>query len=451
MLTIGSELVLPASGRACRVRRLLGEGSQGVVFEAEVPGSGLLALKWYYAHTASSAQRRAIDDLVDRGAPSDRFLWPVEVVDQPPVVGFGYLMPLRPPQYVGLSELLAGKVDIPFSVATALCMQLSQSFLRLHSEGLCYRDISFGNVFFDPTTGQPLICDNDNVGIDGASSSAVLGTRRFMAPEIVRGEAQPSTQTDLYSLAVLLFYILVVGHPLVGRRELRFDCWDNEAENFLFGSDPLFVFDPDDDSNAPHPELHASVLANWPLYPRFVRELFTTAFTRGVRDPRNGRVREGVWRKAMSQLRDAIVECPVCERENLWDEPGPERPRGADGTGPERPRGADGTVAIECWACDASIDSPVRLRFDGSYLVLNRHTRVYRHHLERDYDFGAVVAEVVQHPSRPGVWGLRNASDRQWRVSPPGGSTYEIGPGQTVALIPETIIDLGAARATIVA
>ncbi len=45
-----------------------------------------------------------------------------------------------------------GKVDIPFSVATTLCMELAQSFLRLHSEGLCYRDISFGNVFFDPST-----------------------------------------------------------------------------------------------------------------------------------------------------------------------------------------------------------------------------------------------------------------------------------------------------------
>jgi serine/threonine protein kinase len=430
MLTIGSELVLPASGRACRVRRLLGEGSQGVVFEADVAGTDPQALKWYYAHTASSAQRRAIDDLVDRGAPSDRFLWPAEVVEQPPVAGFGYLMPLRPLQYVGLSELLAGKVDIPFSVATTLCMELAQSFLRLHSDGLCYRDISFGNVFFDPETGRPLICDNDNVGIDGQSTSAVLGTRRFMAPEIVRGEAQPSTQTDLYSLAVLLFYILVVGHPLVGRRELRFDCWDNEAESFLFGSDPLFVFDPDDDSNAPHPELHASVLANWPLYPRAVRELFTAAFTRGLRDPRNGRVREGVWRKAMSQLRDSIVECPVCERENLWDDAG---------------------GAIECWACDAVIDPPVRLRFDGSYVVLNRATRVYRHHLERDYDFTTVVAEVVQHPTRPDVWGLRNAGGGRWRVSPPGGSTYEIGPGQTVALIPDTIVDLGAARATIVA
>jgi serine/threonine protein kinase len=430
MLTIGSEIVLPMSGRACRVRRLLGEGSQGVVFEAETSDGETLALKWYYPHTASSSQRRGIEELVDRGAPSERFLWPQEVVEQPPVVGFGYLMPIRPPEYVGLADLLAGKVDIPFSVATSLCMELAQSFLRLHSQGLCYRDISFGNVFFDPATGRPLICDNDNVGIDGQSSSAVLGTRRFMAPEIVRGDAQPSTQTDLYSLAVLLFYILVVGHPLVGRRELRFDCWDNEAESFLFGTDPLFVFDPDDDSNAPHPELHASVLANWPLYPRFVRDLFTSAFTRGITDPRNGRVREGVWRKAMSQLRDAIVECPVCERENLWD---------------------DTTGAIDCWACDATIDPPVRLRFEGSYLVLNRTTRVFRHHLERDYDFGTVVAEVVQHPTRPDVWGLRNRRDRPWRVSPPGGSTYEVGPTQTVSLIPGTFLDLGGATATILA
>ena len=67
--------------------------------------------------------------------------------------------------------------------------QLADSFLRLHTEGLCYRDISLGNVCFDPETGDTLVCDNDNVGIDGLSSGAVIGTKRFMAPEIVRREA----------------------------------------------------------------------------------------------------------------------------------------------------------------------------------------------------------------------------------------------------------------------
>jgi serine/threonine protein kinase len=50
-----------------------------------------------------------------------------------------------------------------------------------------------------------LIADNDNVSVDGAGVLGVLGTPRFMAPEIVRGETVPSTQTDLFSLSVLIF------------------------------------------------------------------------------------------------------------------------------------------------------------------------------------------------------------------------------------------------------
>ena len=54
----------------------------------------------------------------------------------------------------------------------------------------------------DPDSGEALICDNDNVAVDKQEQSGVLGTPRFMAPEIVRGEAKPSTQTDLFSLSV---------------------------------------------------------------------------------------------------------------------------------------------------------------------------------------------------------------------------------------------------------
>ena len=50
---------------------------------------------------------------------------------------------------------------------------------------------SFGNAFFDPDNGDVLIADNDNVSVDGAGVLGVLGTPRFMAPEVVRGEAVP--------------------------------------------------------------------------------------------------------------------------------------------------------------------------------------------------------------------------------------------------------------------
>lgn len=111
------------------------------------------------------------------------------------------------------------RVEPTFRALATAGFELADGFFQLHAKGLCYRDISFGNVFFHPETGRVAICDNDNVSVDGAGTSGVLGTPRFMAPEIVRGEAEPSTQTDLFSLSVLLFHIFMVHHPLEGKRE----------------------------------------------------------------------------------------------------------------------------------------------------------------------------------------------------------------------------------------
>jgi len=217
----GDRVTLSRSGRTATLVRLIGEGSQGAVFEAVASNGERLAAKWYLPRSGTDGQRALIGDLVDRGAPDERFLWPLELIAATDgTEGFGYVMPLRPDDYAGLAEMLTGKVDVGFSVVCRLSLELADAFLRLHTEGLCYRDISFSNVFFDPRSGRPLICDNDNVGVDGRSMTGVLGTRRFMAPEIVRRDANPSGVTDLYSLAVLLFYVLVMGHPLLGRREL---------------------------------------------------------------------------------------------------------------------------------------------------------------------------------------------------------------------------------------
>jgi serine/threonine protein kinase len=115
---------------------------------------------------------------------------------------------------------------------------------------LCYSDISFGNVSLDPSTGQVCICDNDNVHVDG-EPSGIGGTIGFMAPEIVRGKSMPTIDTDLFSLAVLLFYIFMMHHPLEGKKELEIKCFDYPAKKKLYGTEPLFVFDPQDNSNRP--------------------------------------------------------------------------------------------------------------------------------------------------------------------------------------------------------
>lgn len=426
VLASGAWLTLPRQGGGWRVGAMLGEGGQGAVYELR-PDDGRrrsLALKWYRPEAAHPAQRAALTRLTERPAPSEAFLWPIEVLDGADG-SFGYVMPLRPADYAPIADLLTGRIDASFSTVITLCMGLADCFLKLHAQGLCYRDISLGNVFFDPASGSPMVCDNDNVGVDGREPARVLGTSRFMAPEIVRGIAQPSTSTDLFSLAVLIFYLLMFHHPLQGRRELNFACFDRDAEKQLFGLDPLFIFDPLDDSNAPDPAIHASVLEYWPLYPGYLRADFVKGFTVGLHDPAQ-RVREGVWRSHLSRLLDGIVICP-CGRENLTD---------------------DG-VAGTCWSCRRPIARPVLLRIGPRVLVLNVGTRLTRHHLMRDYDYDTVVGEVAEHPMRPGIWGLRNDSRAPWRASLAGGSVQQINPGRSVGLVAGTHLDFGLVSAVL--
>ncbi len=421
----GSTVNLPTSGRTGRVMQLIGEGGQGSVYELTTDDGERLALKWYHDHTATPFQRFVISELIERGSPNDRFLWPLELVTESGKAGFGYVMELRPARFVGLAALLDGAVDASLSVVCATGYQLADSYFKLHAEGLCYRDISFGNVFFDPSNGDVLICDNDNVGLDGESPSNVLGTRRFMAPEIVRKQARPSCDTDLYSLSVLLFYLLMVGHPLMGSRELTHPIWNEAAELDLFGENPTFIFDPDNNANGPIPGVHDSVISNWNIYPLQLQRKFCQAFTRGLADAKNGRVRESEWRAELVRCRDLLRPCSRCGASNFFDQ--------------ARPRHA-------CWNCSLPLAPPLCLFFDRCTVVLNEATEVTGHHVGMKlYEFEHKVARVSRHPLRPGSWGLTNVGASTWTAAMTDGTRHSIEPGQSLGLVPGMKIQFGRA------
>lgn len=287
-----------------------------------------------------------------KGPPNDKFLWPIELVSADNIPDFGYIMPLREERYKSLFDLMKHRIDPTFYDLATAGLHLSHSFLQLHSQGWCYRDISFGNVFFDPENGDILICDNDNIAVDDiAIKSDVKGTLGFMAPEIVRGNELPSTKTDLFSLAVLLFYMFMVHHPLAGKREADIKCLDQAAMTKLFGTEPLFIFDPYDHSNEPVKGYQDNPLLYWPIFPQFLRDLFTKAFTDGIKDPLNGRIRESQWRAAMVHLRDSILYCSSCKAENFND------------TDAFRQSGGKPNP---CWSCKRNITLPFRIRIDNN-------------------------------------------------------------------------------------
>jgi serine/threonine protein kinase len=397
-----------------------------------------MAVKWYFPQNATKEQREILDELVKKGKPTESFLWPIEVVEsrkgaETPGT-FGYSMPIRGKQYRSIVDHMKRKVDLDFRTLCTIGANMSYSFYQLHAMGMCYRDISFGNVFFHPQTGDVLICDNDNVWYDKRLKGAtVLGTQRFMAPEIVTGRSLPSGDSDRYSLAILLFYMFFISHPLEGKKELEIKCLDTPAMNRLYGERPIFIFDPDDQSNRPDPHLQRNAIDFWNIYPKFFRDMFTETFTKGIHDPENGRTRETAWYKGLVRLRDSLLYCP-CGAENFYDIELVKKDQD-----------------VNCWACKNPVPVPPRMKVNRHVVMLNHDTKIFPYHLDDSvYDIRNPVAEMSQNPNSPSIWGLKNISNKSWRIYGDDDSKQtEIQSGKTVKLTNGLRIDFGTTIAEI--
>ena len=406
-----------------KVIRFIASGGQGEVYEVEDTKSGQrYALKWYFKHSATDYQQKLIERLIERGAPDNRFLWPLDIIFKEGL--FGYVMRLRPPVYKSVVDLMKRRAEPTFS---ALCMagiNLADGYQSLHSQGLCYRDISFGNLFFNPKDGDVLICDNDNVTINLDKESATNGTPRFIAPEIIAQKKSPSTETDLYSMAVLLFYMFMLHHPLEGAVEANIKCFDAKAMEKIYGHDPVFIWDPTNQSNRPIPGYQDNAIIFWHMYPPYLREMFTKAFTKGLRDG-HSRIVEKEWKDAFARLRNSILYCQACGKENFFKK------------------------VPTCWGCNAQIAPPPRLNINGQLVMLNSNSMIYSHHVSGNFDFTTVLGKMSQHPSQPGKWGLTNAGKDNWTFTKPSGDTVVIEPNKTAPLLSGAKINFGAVEGII--
>lgn len=366
------------SGGIYTVVKLLGSGGQGEVYDVESYGNHM-ALKWYYPKTATKEQKKILNNLVGKGTPDASFLWPEDLIFPANGKSFGYIMPLRPANYKSIVDLMKRKAEPSFYALCRAAFNLTKGYQRLHGMGYSYRDISFGNLFFDPENGDVLICDNDNVSVNGKNDSGVLGTPGFMAPEIVMRKAKPSRNTDLHSLAVLLFYMFMVNHPLNGKMEADIKCMDLLAMEKLYGQDPVFIFDPDDDRNRPVKGIHDNALIYWDLYPQELRDLFLQVFTVGLESP-NRRVTENKWLEVIGNMMSGIIKCPKCGAEVFYDES----------------KEAQG-IAHTCWGCQNTVHMPAKLIIEKRKVLLNADTKLTSHHVYGDFDMDTIVGSVVQN------------------------------------------------------
>ena len=416
-------IVVSQSGNKYIVEKLLGAGGQGEVYAVKL-GTDTYALKWYFKHTATVMQRNILENLISKGKPDSSFLWPMDLISQSDG-SLGYIMELRPPEFKSIVDLMKRKAEPNFYNLCKVAFNLTKGYQKLHGMGYSYRDISFGNLFFNPDNGEVLICDNDNVSINGKDDSSVYGTPRFMAPEIVVGKAKPSRNTDLFSLAVLLFYIFMLNHPLEGKLEANIKCMDIFAMNQLFGTNPIFIFDPDDKSNRPLRGYQDNAIIYWDLYPQQLKDLFTQAFTIGLKSPAR-RVTENKWLETFANMMSEIIICPNCGAEIFLDE-------NKENLG----------VAHTCWNCQSSVAVPASIVIGKNRVVINKDTKLYKHHISSNGDMDTVIGSISINPNNPNLWGIRNDGTDNWTYIKADGMQVPVAPGKSAAIVSGAKINFG--------
>ena len=425
------EVIQLEGGKSAKIVSKLGEGGQGIVYAVKIDGKDY-ALKWYTCKLSNKKEfRKNLQTNIASGSPDGKFLWPLYLTEEKNG-SFGYVMELRPKNFSDFSDILNNKVR--FSSTETLitsALNIVNAFRTLHRKGLSYQDLNDGNFFIDVQTGAVLICDNDNVTPDGMKNAGNIGGKPgYMAPEIVCGKAHPNSLTDCHSLAVILFKLFCRHDPLMGKAYVDSVCITEKREFELYGSKPVFIFNPNDNSNRPVPGIHPNPIKLWPRYPKFLQEAFIKSFCDGLKDP-NQRLPENEWQKLLIRFRGTLLKCPHCSSEICLA---------------LVPHGD--TVKFDC---GRNYSYPFAL-VDGRHKTpLFPGSKLYACLTSKNIDdYTTVTGEVIMNKNNQALWGIKNLSDKTWTFTTKSGEVKTIEKGSVVPIATDLEINFDGVTGKIV-
>jgi len=260
---------------------------------------------------------------------SHYFCWPEALLTSP---SLGMMMPrarknLRPFSHL-LSPRFRKRISAesgPAALGTwighvGILIKLARTVNRLHANGLCHSDLSTNNLLVDPVNGEATLIDCDGLVETGSKTllPTVLGTPDYMAPELVEGMTlttrpapQPSVNTDLHSLAILIYQGLLFRHPLRGGAFHSAD--PDEDERLMLGKKALFIEHPSNRTNRPKAAYLSSAILGADM-----QALFAKAFIDGLHDP-SKRPLAAQWERTLVRMYDQTVPCsnPACEAKSF--------------------------------------------------------------------------------------------------------------------------------------
>lgn len=335
MQNLTGETIITVDGKKYKLGKLAGYGAQGVVYE---DNSGSKMIKLYYP----TGSKVIDEDILERlrfirnvKVPAN-FVAIEDLIDAPYV---GYVME-RVVDHKPLNTYLIPDHEMVFSdwynqglglrERIFLGYIIAKAFGALERSNLSYCDISGNNILVKTgRTASIKMIDVDNIYVAGKGAAAVLGTPRYIAPEVISRQKNPDVLSDNYSLAVILFELLRVGHPYISDDILDGTPEDEEAA--LAGK-----YDYVTDENSTN-MLPADIVLTDKL-----KRLFERCFVDGKKN-RLARPSAQEFEFALLEASNKVIKCPSC---SAWHYP---RKKG---------RTYDG-----CPWCDAPSKPKARLNF----------------------------------------------------------------------------------------
>jgi len=310
MQNLAGETITAKSGNTFFLTEIVGSGAQGVVYKEK---SEKYMVKFYYPHKDSQLDKDILDKLsfIKNVKKPKNFVEIRDLIDNP-YTGYvmdrikdhkplnSYLIPDRTKEFsdwYNSGHGFRGRLYIGYIIAKAFC--------ALSEDNLSYCDISGNNILvkYSNDTISVRMIDIDNIYIAGRGTSAVLGTPRYIAPEVISRVRNPDVFSDNYSLAVILFELLRIGHPYVGE-EVE-DGTPEDEEAAYAGKNDYVVAD------------EKNMLPEEIAFTNNLKELFKRCFVEG-KENRMERPSAKEFEFALLDACNKVIKCPSC---GFWHYP----------------------------------------------------------------------------------------------------------------------------------
>lgn len=307
--------VMDVSGHTYLLTEKLGKGGQGVVWKTDNPK---VLVKGFTAKDQAQRERwlEQITWLMRQDLAALNIARPLALLRAPRA---GYVLELMD-GLVPLTRLLESfAVDgvdgylLRGGLArrVQLLMKLASTLSLLHSRGMAFGDLSPDNIYVSAESehAELWLIDCDNISFESQPCRA-LYTPDYGAPELVRGQADFSTLTDIWSFAVIAYQLLTGNHPFKG------DMVSNgepALEGQALRGDLPWIGHAEDRSNVTECGIALGAVATGKL-----TQLFALCFEQGLTEPAE-RPSMAHWLEALHQVNERIVHCQACTSSYLFN------------------------------------------------------------------------------------------------------------------------------------